>query len=73
MPDEEAIYLIWSEEHHAWWRPAERGYTSQMREAGRYSKERAYSIVTAANLIGFNEIAIPFPSQLPELIARWRC
>lgn len=64
-------YLIWSEEHHAWWKPNGWGYTSQMREAGRYSKERADAIVKGANLIGFNEIAIPIPAQLPELIKRW--
>lgn len=68
--DDDRDYLIWSEEHHAWWRPAERGYTSQMKEAGRYSKQRADVIVHNANLIGFNEIAIPMPEQLPKLIAR---
>lgn len=63
-------YLIWSEEHGRWWRPGERGYTSQMREAGRYSKERADVIVKGANLIGFNEIAIPVPAQLDKLAKR---
>lgn len=31
-----SIVLIWSDEHHAWWRPDGCGYTSCRDEAGRY-------------------------------------
>lgn len=41
-------YLIWSEEHGAWWRPNESGYTRSMRRAGRYSEERARAISASA-------------------------
>lgn len=35
------LYLIWSNEHRAWWRPRGRGYTMQLEKAGRYSREDA--------------------------------
>ncbi len=34
-------YLIWSNEHRAWWRPNARGYTLQLEKAGRYSRDEA--------------------------------
>ena len=37
----EGLYLIWSNEHRAWWRPNSAGYTSQFEKAGRYSREDA--------------------------------
>lgn len=43
-------YLIWSEEHGAWWRPARCGYTRSMKEAGRYSLKDAEEVTIAANL-----------------------
>ena len=36
-------YLIWSNEHGAWWRPNAAGYTMRIEEAGRYSREEAIS------------------------------
>lgn len=40
----EERYLVWSNEHRAWWAPEERGYTRSVDRAGRYSRERAISI-----------------------------
>lgn len=37
-------YLVWSNEHRAWWRPNSSGYTKQVSDAGRYSREKAISI-----------------------------
>jgi hypothetical protein len=34
-------YLIWSNQHRAWWRPDSRGYTTDHAQAGRYSREDA--------------------------------
>lgn len=34
-------YLIWSNEHRAWWRPNARGYTTFIESAGRYSRDEA--------------------------------
>jgi hypothetical protein len=42
-------YWIWSNEHGAWWRPAEQGYTHLLHEAGRYSQQKAEGIVYHAN------------------------
>jgi hypothetical protein len=59
-------WLIWSEEHAAWWAPAEVGYSSRMDRAGRYTAERAAELVFNANAfceVGqWNEIAIPDPT-----------
>lgn len=38
------LYLVWSNEHHCWWRPASAGYTQKVEHAGRYSREEAIQI-----------------------------
>lgn len=43
-------YLIWSNEHRAWWAPFERGYVPRVFDAGRYSRDRALEI--CRNAIG---------------------
>ena len=42
------MYLIWSNEHQAWWRPNSRGYTIHVDAAGRYEREEAIKIATGA-------------------------
>lgn len=42
------LYLIWSNEHRAWWGPGERGYVRSLAAAGRYSRPHALSICTRA-------------------------
>jgi hypothetical protein len=62
-------FLVWSEEHGAWWRPGRAGYTRSIREAGRYSLDEAAAIVENANRYvrdGFNEVAVFDPMQRPE-------
>jgi hypothetical protein len=41
-------YLVWSVEHSAWWRPGRCGYTSSLRDAGRYSHTEALAICVGA-------------------------
>ena len=36
-----SIYLVWSNEHHAYWGPNKSGYTTSWLEAGRYTREEA--------------------------------
>jgi hypothetical protein len=37
-------FLIWSNEHAAWWRPESRGYTDSIASAGLYTDEEATEI-----------------------------
>lgn len=37
-------YLVWSNEHHAWWNPDRKGYTTKVKLAGRYSRDEAIKI-----------------------------
>lgn len=44
----EIVYLLWSNKHSMWWRPASRGYTDNIDEAGRYSQDEAVRKVVAS-------------------------
>lgn len=48
---EKRCWLIVSWEHNAFWRPAERGYTKRVEEAGRYSLVDAAEICARANIV----------------------
>jgi hypothetical protein len=58
-------YVIWSEEHGAWWGHRSLGYTRSLVGAGRYSEALARDIVRNANQGDaaplFHEIAIIDP------------
>jgi len=41
-------YLIWSNEHAAWWGPDNRGYTKRVSEAGCYTHTEALRICASA-------------------------
>ncbi len=45
-------WLIWSNEHRAFWAAKRLGYTTNMGEAGRYSRAEAVAIVLGANAGG---------------------
>jgi hypothetical protein len=47
-----AAFVIWSNEHRAWWRPTESGYTTVIEEAGRYERVAAEAIVARATCDG---------------------
>lgn len=42
-------WRIWSMEHDAWWGPSFRGYTQEIKLAGKYSYAEAVKIVRGAN------------------------
>lgn len=53
------MFVIWSIEHTAWWRPEEMGYSTNVQEAGLYPEEDTKRILARANRRSFNECAIP--------------
>lgn len=38
------MYVIWSHEHQQWWGPDRAGYTSYLKQAGRYTAREAGDI-----------------------------
>jgi hypothetical protein len=44
--------LVWSNQRGMWWRPARRGYTGIIDEAGRYTRTEAGAIVADATCNG---------------------
>lgn len=64
---DEPQYLIWSEEHGAWWNPNRAGYTTSLKRAGRYPKAEAERIARSANGGGrFCEVAVRFSLAMRE-------
>jgi len=68
-------YLVWSNEHRAWWAPNRCGYTRLIDRAGRYAREDAISIARGARggweMAGLKEqnppeIAIPLRDALEQ-------
>lgn len=61
-------WLIWSNEHNAFWAPGETGYVEKASMAGRYSTRRAFEIVSNANIARGdklpNEIVVPAPETV---------
>lgn len=52
------MYLIWSHEHTMWWGPNERGYVTDVADAGRYTQEQAIEFVIDHVPSG-EEVAVP--------------
>ncbi|MET4238596.1 hypothetical protein [Bradyrhizobium sp. RT10b] len=68
-----AEYLIYSNEHRAFWRPASRGYTLLLHEAGRYG-EREAKAICAGSLrrlppLNPNEVMLLAPERLSSIEA----
>jgi hypothetical protein len=42
------VYLIWSNEHRAWWRANSCGYTIHVDQAGRYPRDEALEIASGS-------------------------
>lgn len=62
MPNHKLRYLIWSNEHQAWWGSAHVGYFSVISRAGRYTLAQATAICDDAN------IAIPEGDEPHEVM-----
>jgi hypothetical protein len=59
-------FVIWSIEHEAWWGPGLWGYTRDLRDAGRYTRDAADRILARANYVAVNECAIPVACLTPD-------
>lgn len=46
-------YVIWSNNHQAWWRPASRGYTRWLEEAGCYDEAEAIAICDSGTMMTY--------------------
>lgn len=58
-------YLIWSNEHRAWWAPNRCGYTTDVHAAGRYDRDEAISIASHARG-GWERSRNPYEIAIPE-------
>ena len=61
-------YLVWSTEHHGWWKKSRHGYTTRTDLAGQFTMMEAHSIVMNANRFQKpgetpNEILMEAPSR----------
>lgn len=70
IPD--GYWLVWSNEHNAWWGPKCCGYTQEEKQAGRYSMAEAMDICEKAgdgrmNLHPGGKIPPEIPVPAPEL------
>jgi hypothetical protein len=58
-------WVVWSEEHGAWWGPGWHGYVPSLAAAGRYDKAEALDIMERANRYlpegRIHEVAMPDP------------
>lgn len=65
-------YVIWSNEHRAWWAPDKRGYRAKLADAGRYSREDALAIcIGARGGRRFNENPTEVPVLLEDALLFW--
>lgn len=66
----EEMWLIWSNEHNAWWAPNSLGYTPSITKAGRYTLEDTRARTMHA---GPMECGRPSEAIVPELYDdKWR-
>jgi hypothetical protein len=65
MPDDDELYLVWSNEHKAWWAGGRAGYVPKVSQAGRYSRAVALTICSGA-IVGTSERI----GMLPEIPVR---
>lgn len=59
-------YVVWSNEHRAWWGPNRAGYCTKLENAGRYDREAALAICDGAR--GGRQYN-DNPSEVPVLFA----
>ena len=64
------MYLIWSNEHQAWWRPGCWGYTIIVSQAGLFPEKEAQAICKEANKMGKeNEVMVSAETFASDLVS----
>lgn len=58
MEDDGEEYLVWSNEHRAWWRPNSQGYTVHLLGAGQYTRDEALKICGLGR-DGWRSVGVP--------------
>ncbi len=71
-----ATYLVWSNEHHAYWKKDRAGYTPSVWRAGRYGLNDAQSCAATSGVRGRDVIVLAPESHrmlplfsIPEIVA----
>jgi hypothetical protein len=65
-------YLVWSNEHRAWWGPKHCGYCIKLEDAGRYSRKEALKIcINARGGRQFNDNPSEVPLLYEDAIQFW--
>ncbi len=59
------LYLVWSNEHQAWWKGGRFGYSRNISEAGAYTRDEAIDICRKAIPGNYNRLGV-----LPEVPIR---
>lgn len=62
-------FRIWSNEHMAWWRPNQNGYTQDMDRAGLYGYEEAVAICVQGRIHAASGcVHRPNETMVPETV-----
>ncbi len=80
MEEMHSPYVVWSNEHHAWWGWDRRGYCGKLSDAGQYSRDDALKIcIGARGGRRYNDNPSEVPLLLkdaevfwPDGVERWR-
>lgn len=57
-------YVVWSNEHAAWWGPDECGYRSDLSHAGRYTREHALKLACARDGLSWRGHRLGNPPEI---------
>lgn len=58
-------WLIWSNEHKAWWKAGKRGYTATLSQAARMTFEEACQILNESNKYRWFLVNEPYETMVP--------
>lgn len=60
----QGAWIVWSNEHRAFWRPNQCGYTGRIDWAGRYTKAEAETICNGANYRAISNLRSGTPPEI---------